>query len=603
MLAPDRKKLAGSQPTVTDDRRPIACRPSSVVGRPSSVLRPLHLLTCLLLLLTLPPITQAQGQTKLVLAFYDAEFSPSSFGAGKTPFNPPTPYASNDTATIQRHVSEARSAGIDGFVQRWRGPAGENNQTEPNFQTLLNVAGISKFKAAANVAVDSPFLTSSDDRINALRTLLQTHAQHPAYLRVDNKPVLFFWANWLLSVEEWNQIRGAVDPDRNTIWIAEGADTNYLGAFDGLHLYNTAWSTNPAGTAVSWATNTRAAAATYGGYKYWVATAMPGWDDTLLGRGSAAFTRDRANGDYYRASFDGAAASSPDMLIITSFNQWLEGSQLEPSVEYGSFYLQLTAELTTAYKAGTLAALPAPADSPATATPAEAAPLALPTAQSDGRLLYTVALGDTLLLVADRFAVPLADLLEYNGFNSDVVLIVGQQMVLGYTRLPDGSRPLAGFPHAKVKSDGTIVHVVRPDDTLIGIATTYGLTMEQLFSLSGLTETAVLQLGQEVVVGNQPQPVEIGGSTDLPVELASPTPTPTPLPTATLPPPPPTSTPLPPAPALPTAAPATAVPLPTAPPAPAPTPITRSTIAPFFLGSIGVLLLTSAAMLYLSRRR
>jgi hypothetical protein len=136
-----------------------------------------------------------------------------------------------------------------------------------------------------------------------------------------------------------------VDPRNEQLWIAEGDIFSYLAVFDGIHPYSVAWSPNPAGQLASYAARTRA----YAG-KLWVATVMPGYDDTHLGRGNG-FAVDRQGGAYYANLWQGAIATRPAFVMITSWNEWMEGHQIEPARSYGDLYLQLTKGYADAYRA------------------------------------------------------------------------------------------------------------------------------------------------------------------------------------------------------------------------------------------------------------
>ncbi|MEW5960791.1 MAG: endo-1,3-alpha-glucanase family glycosylhydrolase [Chloroflexota bacterium] len=312
----------------------------------------------LLLVNTYGSTTAQEGP--LALAFYYAWYDQNTWSSGQSVDLPAEPYTSADRATIERHVTQAQSAGLDGLVQAWYGPQETNNQTETNFRILLDAAAARGFKAAVDVEVASPFLGDAGAVTNALQTLLATHARHPAYLRYQGKPLIFFWQQQRFSVAEWATIRQQVDPDQSTYWIAEGVDLGYQAVFDGHHLYSIAWAGSPADQLAKWAGRVREYAAANQVKRLWVATAMPGYDDTRLPR-AEAFTVPRRDGDYYRETWQAAVSTGPDILIVNSFNEWPEGSHLEPSATYGNLYLELTRELITTWR-GSPPPAPAPAE-------------------------------------------------------------------------------------------------------------------------------------------------------------------------------------------------------------------------------------------------
>ncbi len=205
-------------------------------------------LTLLLLALLLffaaarPPSAGAQSAgDPLVLAFYYLWYDDATWTYDRLSDLPAQTYASSDRATMGRHLDEARTAGIDALVAAWFGPGG-GNPTEPNVAALLDEAAARGSKAAILFETNSPFLGGTGDVTAALQHLLNVHAQQPAYLRVDGRPVIFFWRTQNYSVEQWRTIRTQADPNNSAIWIADGTDTSYLAVFDGHHLYSNTWN-------------------------------------------------------------------------------------------------------------------------------------------------------------------------------------------------------------------------------------------------------------------------------------------------------------------------------------------------------------------------
>jgi hypothetical protein len=303
---------------------------------------------------TSTPVVHAQSSgDPLVLAFYYPWFDENAWTYDRLSDLPAETYTSRDRGAMGRHIEQAKAAGIDAFLVAWYGPGGESNQTEPNLVALLEEAATRHFKIGILFETDSPFMGGTGAITSALQHALSRHASQPAYLRADGRPVIFFWRPTIYGLDAWRTIRSQVDAANGSLWVAEGVNTGYLALFDGHYLYSNTWNppTDLTYTNQKFARLVASAGQQFQANKLWVATVMPGYNDVRI-RPSGGFIKDREGGAYYARAWQAAIASQPHWIVITSFNEWPEGTYIEPSQSYGSQYLTLTATWSQQFKAG-----------------------------------------------------------------------------------------------------------------------------------------------------------------------------------------------------------------------------------------------------------
>jgi hypothetical protein len=299
---------------------------------------------------------------KPVLAFYYPCYEPSDWNPARMADLPPEPYSGGSDGVIGRHIQQADDAGIDAFICTWYGP--KEQRLNERCAKLLNATAGRDFNVTfiPDQAADfTGTLKTQQGMIDSLRYLRDNHMNHPNWLRWNGKPVIVFWnLPSFGGVDAWRQVQQAVDPKHEWFWLGEGVDFSYLDVFDGIYFFDITWAADPASAMNSYLRRFNEYNKAKGTNKPFVATVMPGYDDSRIRGGHVV--RDRAGGDYYRRSWQAAIDKGAQAVVITSWNEWFEGHQIEPSRSYGNLYLDLTRDYAARFHG---AAAPAPDPKPA----------------------------------------------------------------------------------------------------------------------------------------------------------------------------------------------------------------------------------------------
>jgi len=270
-------------------------------------------------------------------------------------------YDSQDQAIITAQILMAREAGIDGFISSWWGIG---TFEDHSLSVLLSVAQQMNF--TVSVYYETVRNLTATDMVNELTYIVRQYGSNPAFLKEDGRPVIFVYDvnAYGRNATFWLDVRERLESNVGKVYLIGGDGgpnwLSYLNVFDGFHSYVKLSPMLMNGTYNYFTTNMDLGLPGLSWnealnlisletplpveQKALFFTVIPGMNRTgayLTGEGPLIVVS-RQNGKTYAQYWGNAISSNATGVLITSWNEWHEGTELEPSLQYGFSYLQLT---------------------------------------------------------------------------------------------------------------------------------------------------------------------------------------------------------------------------------------------------------------------
>jgi hypothetical protein len=282
-------------------------------------------------------------------------------------------YSVGDRAVLAQHFAWLREAGVGVIISSWWGQRSREDQAVP---LLLDVAELYGIKVAFHI---EPYGGRTADRlVDDVRYLYTKYGDHPAFYRstassrwspdTRSKGLFFVWAisvpdhdSPAVGPDYWQEAVDAIHALLDGGLVIANATEGYWvdgGHFDGLYNYATLHLDE---NSFSWARTLPPDA-------WYIPSVLPGFSARRIGYPLEDHV-DRRDGATYEAQWEAALGVEPAMVTITSFNEWHEGSQIEPAaagatnglgytyVDYSPLspdaYLTLTRQLADQFLAAT----------------------------------------------------------------------------------------------------------------------------------------------------------------------------------------------------------------------------------------------------------
>jgi glycoprotein endo-alpha-1,2-mannosidase len=219
------------------------------------------------------------------------------------------PYDSGDAGVIDQHMRWLVRAGVGVLVFSWWGQGSYEDLLVP---AALESAARHGLKVAWH---HEPYGgRTAQSTVDDIRYLHARYGGSPAFHNA-------FYVFESLRITDWSvleQVRGT------SVVLAQTTDTSKVAGFGGMYTYDAI----AGNTAPGW---TGASAYCRANGLVWAPSIGPGYIDDRAVPGNTTPTLGRENGATYDRQWANAINSTPTWVSITSFNEWHEGSVIEPA--------------------------------------------------------------------------------------------------------------------------------------------------------------------------------------------------------------------------------------------------------------------------------
>lgn len=263
------------------------------------------------------------------------------------------PYDGRDAAVLEYHMLTAKSAGIDGFIADWYGPT---NFADKVFSAMVKAAERYDMKVAICMEEKTFFppysnaktITEAQDVMeDQIRHCLKVHASSPAYVRYHGQPVFYIFKNYgptgTFSPKETAEVLSRFKIDKPLL-VRGGGDPAYFESARGSYVWCPDGSSRDnyyKSTRGPWESQK---------FDYWVGGAYPGFDDHgCWGWGNGPRVVERNGTKVYEDTWNEVLRYRTPVIQISTWNDFEEGTTIEPSEQYGFTFIDSTEKFVGQY--------------------------------------------------------------------------------------------------------------------------------------------------------------------------------------------------------------------------------------------------------------